>query len=702
LVLALVAAATGVLAVAHADESYLHLHVRVDRNTGSHIVGEVLAEQEDRIQIAKGKTGWTWIDRDEIEKITSLESVWKGIQAKKAAAKTGEDWYQIGLALESEGFDRALADECFQTAIKVDPDHEKSRKRLGWEKRTDSAGKTIWKNKKEAQAFDATSGALKKDAAAQGDRPWAQYRICVPRPKGRPEYEIVTNLPEEQGADYADFMVELKHQLVGLIEKEVYGKSGKKIQWLPNPCKICGGKNSGCPRCGGSGEEPCTIFITNTHSMFMDLNPTPGLGGYFMPGPFPAGNRQESYGYITCERPIIAFHGTFGGTGNTFLVLAHEGTHQLEAKMWKGDSHSLFARPGWLTEGLACYFGDGLTIGPVDKKTGKRDMRVDVARDRLAGLKRVMKATPPGQGRNYALKDFTGFGIPEFQQDPGLYSNGWSLIYFMLNTKDKFKFNGKEVDLKDAFGRFFADNCEKGALEEFNKNGALGLVRALGVATNEKEAEDSLDALDKMWRDYVLKLPITSVGDFDAKDKKKWVSPELKFEISLPKAKKPKFDWHVMSTEDLNAVIFDEAMAFTDGNARVICAVTANTENFDIDDTVEYVYRSILRPNYGRYSSTEPNLQAPADDQVDTRPDPVEGTLPLSGLQTRTVTFTAKETKVPGYVDNPRPNKQKVKLLICATAAKVYEVFATCDEEQWPQYEAELNEMLASFAVTGV
>ncbi|MEZ0229093.1 MAG: DUF1570 domain-containing protein, partial [Planctomycetota bacterium] len=630
----------------------------------------------------------------------SLEPFWKDVTAKEGAAKTGEDWFQISLLLEKEGFDKGTWEERLKKAIAVDPNHEKARKKLGYVKRTNERGESVWLDAKKAKDFDATSGAIKKDAAAQEERPWGEYRIVVRMPANKPEYEIVTNLPKDHAEDYASFMVQLKNQLVSLIEKEVYGKSGKKIAWIPNPCKVCKGSKGNCARCGGSGEEPCTVFLTNTHKMFMDLNPTPGMGGYFMPGPFPPGDRQESYGFITCDRPIVAFHGQFGGTGNTFMVLAHEGTHQLQAKMWKGDASSLHYRPGWLTEGLACVFGDGLVIGAPDKKTGAREMRVDIARDRLAALKRRLKQAPNTPG-NYPLKQFTNFGIREFQQDAGLYSFGWSLIYFMLNAKEKFKFGGKEIDLKEAFGTFFADNCEKGAVEQYRGSAALGLAKALGV-TNGKDAEQCLDELEKVWRDYVLKLPIKAVGDFDAKDKKKWISPELKFELTLPGGKKkPKFNWSLVSPEDLNSVIFEEAMSFTDGNARVVVGVHANAENYDIDDSVDFLYRGLARSGYGRFASTEPTLMPPSEGKPDERPAAVEGTLAGSGIETRTVTFKAKERTIKGYVENVRPKQQQVKMLVCRTAAKIYQVILMADEDEWAKYEGELNEILASFAVTG-
>jgi hypothetical protein len=701
----IIVAAVGAVIVAGAyvarAESYLHQHVRVERNNGSKVVGEVLSEDEDLIKVKRGSTGWTTIPRDEIQQIVPLENFWKDIAKKEADAKTGEDWYQIALALEKEGFDKGTVDERINRVIKVDPNHEKARKRLGFVKRENERKEPVWLTKKQAEDYDRTHGAIVKDASAQEDRDWSKYKIIVRKPEKAPEYEIVTNLPKEYAEDYANFMVELKKQLTTLIEKEVYGKSGKKIGWIPFPCKICsGGTNKAtCPRCGGRGEEPCTIFITNTHRMFMDLTPMQGVGGYYMGGPFPAGDRQENYGYVACERPIVCFHGQFGGTGNTFMVLAHEGTHQLEHRMWKGDMRALQMRPGWLTEGLSCYFGDGLVIGAPDKKTGVREMHVDVARDRLASLKRIMKQNPNAD--KFKVKQFTS--VPSSMYDGLDYASAWSLIYFMLNSKDKFKFKGKEIDLKDAFAKFFSDNCEKGAIEEYMTQQLpawIGLAKAMGI-DNPKEGEEAIDELDKVWREYVFKLPIAPVGDFDAKDKKKWSSNELKFEISLPGGKKKsKFDWKLASTEDLVGGFYEQVAFTADNNARAIVCVFPNQENYDIEDSLDFARRNLVRTTYGRYSTTTPSLAPPVEGKPDEGPVAVEGTLAGSGVETRTITFKAKEAKVPGYVDSPKPNEQAVKIMVCRTAAKIFMLILTCDEADASKYEGELNEILASFAVT--
>ena len=71
------------------------------------------------------------------------------------------------------------------------------------------------------------------------------------------------------------------------------------------------------------------------------------------------------------------------------------------------------------------------------------------------------------------------------------------------------------------------------------------------------------------------------------------------------------------------------------------------------------------------------------------------------GVETRTFTGLGKERKIPGWVDNPRPNKQNFKMMVTRNSAKIYQIICTCDEDDFSKYEAEFDEMLGSFQVTG-
>jgi hypothetical protein len=668
-----------ILASAVSAEEFLGKHVRVKTAKGRKFTGKIVRETAETLTLEIGAGSTNTFDRSEIESCESIEPAWQEIEKKKASAKTGDDWYQIAMALKKEGFDKALYRIALDKAITLDPEHKKAHEEAGYIAVTDKAGKVHWLTPAQAKTFKETEGDLARVEEEMGDRPWEENKIVVDAPKDKPQYEVITNCPKRVAEDYANFMVELRSHLVELIEKKI---GVKQIPWQKSPCEVCKGSGKdgtdACKHCGGRGEEPCKIFLCNSHKHFMDVTGLDeGVGGYYRPGEFAPGD---------CKRPILAFHGTFGLGGNTYGVLAHEGTHQLEHLMWKGtEHHALFDRPGWLAEGLAVFFGDGLDL--TKRKQGK--FEIEVPRDRLAGLRRELAE---GKGHYFPIKYFTGCGIAPFQDErlggARLYAYSWSLIYYMLNTNDKFTFKGKQIDLKEAFAKFFLDNCEKGAVAEFGEQKAfLGLGRAMGI-TGEQDTIQALDELEVGWRAYVLKLPLKAVGEFDAKDKKKFLSKELAFEIVLPGGKKkPKHDWTTMAPEELVALPpLDEAAALKAGNgvARVYVCVGANSETFELDPAVDHTLLWIKRVKF--------------DDLNDYDKDPAEGTLPGSGLETRTIEFEGKEHKLEGYIENPR-GLQKGKILICRTADKIYRVMAFCDKDQYDDYKEELDEILQSFAV---
>jgi hypothetical protein len=368
------------------------------------------------------------------------------------------------------------------------------------------------------------------------------------------------------------------------------------------------------------------------------------------------------------------------------MVLAHEGTHQLEHLMWKGTEMALFDRPGFLCEGLACYFGDGLDLSK--RKQGK--FEIEIPRDRLAGLRRDLAKGP---GKYYPIKYFTSCNIRYFQDErlggAALYAYSWSLIYYMLNSGEKFTYKGKSIDLKEAFGKYFIANCEKGAIAEFgDKKAHMALAKAMDL--NPAEADQICDELEKGWREYVLKLPLKAVGEFDKSDKKKFTSKELSFEFTLPGGKKKaKHDWSLMAPEELVSLPpLDEAAAIkaNGGQGRFYVCVGANSEVFELDPALEHVMNWVKKLKFDGFD--------------DGGKDPTEGALPGSGIETRTIEFEGKEHKLEGYKDNPR-GLQKGKILILRTASRIYHVLAFCDKDAYPEYKEELDEILGSFALTG-
>jgi hypothetical protein len=135
-----------------------------------------------------------------------------------------------------------------------------------------------------------------------------------------------------------------------------------------------------------------------------------GLGGYYNPA----------------SQAITTYHGTFGFTGTTFGVLAHEGTHYFQGLVLK-DFENI---PMWLIEGLAVYVGDGSTFDPKSKKMeiGK------IPRDRLAHIqeKMILNRHTPIEKLVTMTRGMGGFSGSH-------YADSWALIYYLVNSGDKGK-----------------------------------------------------------------------------------------------------------------------------------------------------------------------------------------------------------------------------------------------------------------------
>ena len=193
-----------------------------------------------------------------------------------------------------------------------------------------------------------------------------------------------------------------------------------------------------------------------------------GLGGYYMPS----------------NQSITTYHGTFGFTGTTFSVLAHEGTHYYEGLVLKGGFDNL---PIWLIEGLAVYFGDGSKFHP-DRKKIEIGL---IPRDRLSHLQEKMLIKRHTSIQDLvALTRTSGFSGSH-------YADAWGLIYFLVNHPSK---DGKKL---------------------LQKYWAAGMERQLTVFDFVKLVEHYFKSMEEMEKQYVayilgLKSPPagTIKGDF--------------------------------------------------------------------------------------------------------------------------------------------------------------------------------------------
>jgi WD40 repeat protein len=301
-------------------------------------------------------------------------------------------------------------------------------------------------------------------------------------PANAPEYAVIGTCPDAVLEDYARFVVLVRAEFVKLVES-----GAGKIPWRENPCKMCQGhgdaRKTVCVHCAGTGREPSNVYVAASHAEFSKVTGLPeGVAGYYMP----AGN-FEFY-----EHPVVIFHDP-GDMDQSLRVLAHEATHQIEDLAWKGEGgRGLMTRPAWLSEGLAVSMGDGLDLS----RRAEGVLGFQVPKERLAALKRSLAA------RAYPLREVLSAGIPQLARDPVLYAYSWSLVQYMTRSGEKLVHRGRTIDLDEAFGRFFLDNCEAGALETYPSGAYLGLAKAMGV-TDPDEAGLLVGELEEGWKRYV-------------------------------------------------------------------------------------------------------------------------------------------------------------------------------------------------------
>ncbi len=209
-----------------------------------------------------------------------------------------------------------------------------------------------------------------------------------------------------------------------------------------------------------------------------------GLGGYYMPS-----NQQ-----------IVTYHGTFGFTGTTFGVLAHEGTHYYQGLVLKGGFDNV---PMWLIEGLAVYFGDGARFDP-EARSKSRKIEVGlIPRDRLSHLQEKMQAKRHTKIEKLVkLTRRGGFSGSH-------YADAWGLIYFLVNSGDA----GTKL-MQQYWG--------------------IGLKHKLTLDHFTKLAEKYYGTLDKMneeWVEYILALKPPPagkiVGDY-------FICEDFQFELEAP------------------------------------------------------------------------------------------------------------------------------------------------------------------------
>lgn len=475
---------------------------------GRVIRGEIVYEDSYGVRV-KTKYGIIRLEKGEIQKIVRIKSPQELHEERIKKCRTVDDYYKLGVwAKEKKLF--ALSVRDFGRALELDSSHEKAHKALGhtyhqgrwWtEEEYNEKVKGLvyrdgkWISKEKAEKLDArlikeraerVKVLWKKRKQELKGVPWPQ---ALQKPIESAHYIVYCNSSQEVAKLYSDFLEQLFTTFDRIFKyyRPVYSQQIQK--------------------------QKSVVMIHRSYEEFLNMHALPpGVGGFYRP---------KGVGSIP-GRTVVAFHGSFGDTGNTYSVLAHEGTHQFQHLVMP----DIMNRPTWLIEGLAVFFGDGHEIN----SRGKLKVGV-IPRDRLSTLREAIK-----KGTYIRLKDL--FRTSHARFSGFHYAHGWGVIYYMLDPekrlKDK-KLRDKRRKMQQVFQKFFDLNCRtelaKDPIQNTNKMAVLfeGMIK--------KELGLSLADFERDWKEFILSLELDPVGEIKAGTQ--FSSPKMKFKVTKP----PKYSW---------------------------------------------------------------------------------------------------------------------------------------------------------------
>ena len=432
----------------------------------------------------KTKYGIQTIRKADITSWEKFRTLLEQFEEKAAKCTTPDDWCDLGDWADAQE-DEPLAIRAFREATKLDADHARARKALNEEKvegewlpfdeAQRARGLDYYDGKwrtleeiallKEKEDEDTTTEKTKgreQLALEYRGRPWAEID-----PIETQHYYIWCNSTIEIAEYYADVMEALYKRYDQVFPDKYFPRNSRKKS---------------------------TVYIHSNHQQFRDWTSMEmGIGGFYQPW----------------NRDVTAYHGSFGTTGSTEEVLAHEGTHQFQGLIFDNMS----ALPTWFIEGLAVYFGDG-------SKISRRKVEInEIPRDRLIGLKQAIEDGTYCDLRKLLM-------IPQRQFGGFYYGHGWGIIYWCL-WGDKMGAKNKGVGLP------LMDDWLLKCREESKREGFCDYPKMSKhfVQLLEQHTGKSLEAWEEEYKEWILGLPVEEVGK---KRGNKWTSEALKLEVTKP------------------------------------------------------------------------------------------------------------------------------------------------------------------------
>jgi hypothetical protein len=596
--------------------------------------GKVIFEDEDQVKLERkfgNITSVVTFRRDEVLRIEKAMTKEEEYQAALAAAETPEACMEAAEQAKAHRLHRRDIRKAYEKAIEIDPDFKPAREILGF-KYLD--GKWISEREwKLAKGYQWYRGELLEPAE-------------IEKRKGEERDRIEGGYAEEiKGVGWGE------RHVVSTDHYEVHCNSTKRVaegyaQFLEQLYDAYDSLFRGYPRYY-QGKSKIYIF-RNIEDFQTYGGARPGVGGYYRP----KSDNPNAYP----DRMVASYHGTFGTTGGTREVLAHECTHQFEHILSDGNEMQFLSRPPWWIEGLAVYFGDGYTFD------NKGKLVIGIPRDRLMIIQRVL-----GSGKAPPISRFLRITLGEYQRNAGLtYPYGWSLChYFLHRGKGKpVDINGKSVDLRKVFDDFFkvvtAEPPGGMGPQGFPEYYARKFEELLGFPVDE---------LTKDWKDYVLSLELEPLGEIK---KNTFSSDKLAFEITKPDG----WEWREDEVQGQEAIRLENGGT----TGRIVVVAQGNMELSSPEAALDQLE-----------SQAGMRVRSPTIDDTNI--------IEVYGFPAAEVYYSGFEMAQQNASREVaiRTNEQMFRHVMVVTLKRLYEIVMQCDVDRWDDNEEAFKEALRGF-----
>jgi len=482
---------------------------------GRIVRGKIVERNEDYVKI-KTKYGSRKISIDRVKEVITDAEMEKRLQEKIDAA--GEDTDALwGVAqwCRDIGLEKK-AEELAKKVLELNPDHEFARKYLGyikkdgvwvkedewykshgwvreggrWVSPEELKRRELEKQRKERKVIEQSKAAEAERRKEYEGVPWEQRHIINTK-----HFVIECNSTREVAERYANIME---------IIFENYCKEFAAFR----------------PR-----EKRCRILIFRNYQEFLQrTRRPPGVGGFYMPGRY----------------QLVTYHGVMG-TGDTTLILLHEGTHLFQDLIGMFGNPMRPRSPIWIIEGMAVlHEGAELNVR-------RRRVRIrGVNRDRLVLLQNLIE-----KKKNFTLRQLITTPKRSFR---GIhYAHAGLFVYYLLKRSSKHR------KLLFDYIRIATSGGTIQALPDFER---------LAQQILRKSIED----IEKDWLKWVMKL---KPERFYKVKGSRYVSEKLRFEVEKPRG------WATVSDRKLDA---HEAVAFTKASlkARIYIIAASNMMGYDL------------------------------------------------------------------------------------------------------------------------